>query len=476
MSSSPLIPSQSAWQFPNKKLWHRTVAILLSTFFFVSIALPVHAGQKGVSLESFKVVATDPGFVEIELVGSNDGSLGPVFLGATAKSKDGVIRSAGFRPTSVPVGQKVHFSVQVNRPGGREKQQTEFLAVLAYPSGGHPFLRNRFDWKYTWPAVAAPPPGGAPDSQADLSAEQKPWQILYENLEDEDFAALDLLMEEWNNPKERNRNGEWKLDDYRGALNYASDNNDDWGEKLQRIQKWKKFNPKSAGAAIAEARHWVNYAWHIRGCLCIADKDVDPVAMRVFGERMKRAEKVLLDSRKFASGNPLWYETYVGIAIATKRGDKFIEGLFEEGVRRHPYFQPLYATMADHWAPRGGGKADWKKVDELVNRAVNLTSDTDGQGNYAWLYAEISSQQKIEVDILEDSLVSWPKMRDSFEELIKRYPSADNLNEFAAFACRARDKETFLNLSVKIQGRIVDSKWPSNYSIDLCNHRFMQYS
>lgn len=428
--------------------------------------------QKNVSIDSFRVVNTGPDSADIELVGSNDGSQGQLCLGASAKSRDGIVRSEGFPPYVLPVGQPFHIPAKVMRPSGSEPLHTDALAVIVYPCGKEIILSRIFDWPYDWPARAENPSAGKTTGNAGPIA-NKPWQIFFQDLNELDFASLDALMERWNNPNERDQNGEWKLDGFRDALNYTAQNSD-WHGDLERIQKWRKFNPKSPGAAIAEAKYWVAYAWHIRGYEY--NSDVDPVAIKVFHQRMSRAEQVLKESRGYAAHNPLWYETYLEISVDDKRDDEFITQLFEEGIRKYPYFQPLYAGMAKRWSPWSGENADWKKVDELVNQAATLTKPRDGDIDYALLYAQINDRQKIEFDLFQDSLASWPRMRDSFEEWVKRYPSDDNFNQFAAYACRAGDKEAYLGIRPKIQGHIVRGKWPSNYSIDLCDHRFMQYS
>ncbi len=361
---------------------------------------------------------------------------------------------------------------QVSRPDGSGRRQTDVLMVMVYPCGKDIVLRRKFDWSYVWPEKATTSLIGG-DEKAELSARHLS-SVFYENWMDEDFGALDDLIEKWNNPTERDTNGGWKLDVCRNA--FLNSSSEIWTLKgsLQRIQRWREFNPKSAEAVVAEAQYWVAYAWHIRGRE--TSGEVDPVAIRVFGERMKRAEKILKDSKGFASANPLWYEAYLDIAIATKRDEEFIENLYTEAIRRHPYFQPLYLDMAKYWAPRSREKANWEKVDEVVNQAVALTHDIDGISNYALLYAQINDLQKYEFNIFQDSFVSWTKMKDSFEDLVQHYPSSDNLNEFAAFACQAGDKETFLTIRAKILNRIVPYKWPGNYSLDLCDHRFMKYT
>ncbi len=400
--------------------------------------------------------------------------MGPICLGVIAKSRDGLARSEGFPPIIVPVGQHLGIPSRVIRPPGDKALATNFLMVMVYQCGKDVFLRRQFDWPYIWVAMPPDVSGHAVSETPDLGA-RNPWVAFSENLGDEDFASLDAEMAKWNSPKERDPDGDWTLDGFRSVfVNYAVQSRD-WKKDLQRIQEWQAFNIKSPGAAIAEAKYWVAYAWHIRGSGYT--RDVDPVALRVFRERMGRAEQVLKNAKSFASSNPLWYETYLDIAVATKRKEEFVTHLFEEGIRRHPYFQPLYTDMASLWTPYTPtvrDKADWRKVNKLVNQAVALTADIDGISNYARIYAELNSKQRSEFDLFRDGLVPWTKMRDSFEDLVKRYPSVANLNEFAGFACQVGDKDTFVKLKLQIKGRVLPEKWPGNHSPDLCDHMFLR--
>lgn len=300
----------------------------------------------------------------------------------------------------------------------------------------------------------------------DLTVDFSTSLTTYEYLKDQDFAALDAMVNKWNNPEVRDIDGLWTL-----SVNWGSCTSGiNWKESIHFMQKWQKSNPESIAAVIAETKCWIDGAWSIRGSESSAD--VDPVAMKVFTERIEHAEKILKDSKAFASKNPLWYDTYLGIAIAMKLDSSFIENMFNEGVSKYPDYHGLYIRMIQYWAPNNGRSTDWKKIDDIVNQAVSMTSSKDGITNYARLYAWVGYQQKLEFDFFKNSLVSWPKMRASYEELVKRYPSDSNLNEFAVYACRAGDKDSYLKLRTQIKRRVLKYKWPSNYSIDLCDHVF----
>ncbi len=427
--------------------------------------------QSGVSIDSFHVLTANPESVSIELIGSNDGSMGALCLGALAKSKDGLVQSESFPPIILPIGQHLIIPTQVIRPQGTGKLYTDYLYVMVYSCGKETVLKAKLSWQYIWPESPSRTSRNAVVAPDNLVASH-PALAIRRNFEDEDYSALDELLGEWNNPKVRDQNGEWKLDSFRSVFLNYSDGTRDWKNDLRRITEWRKFNPKSAGGAIAESKYWIAYAWHIRGCEC--NVNPDPVAVKVFRKRMKKAEEILIDSKVFASNNPLWYEAYLDIAVATKRKRTFTEKLFVEGIRKHPYFQPLYFEMAKYWSPNYGGRTDWNEINKVVIKAVTLTKEIDGKANYALLYAQIDSIQKLEFDIFQDSSVLWSRMKASFDELIERYPSSDNINDFAAYACRAGDKSTYLNLRVKMKNSYEPNKWPSNYSLDMCDHTFMQ--
>ncbi len=92
---------------------------------------------------------------------------------------------------------------------------------------------------------------------------------------------------------------------------------------------------------------------------------------------------------------------------------------------------------------------------------------------YARLYWSISQREDLDFNLFRDSLASWPDMKHGFEDIIRNYPySAWNINNFAAFACIAGDKETFQSLRFRIGKTIIPGAWPENYSLDLCEYKF----
>lgn len=455
----------------NWKIGSGVERLFLCALFAMLAATTANAQQAKVSIESFQVIQVNSESVDIELIGSNDGSLGQICVGVIAKSKDGTVRSDRYQPMVLPIGIPARVVAQVQRPRGWSQINTDFLQVMVYPCGKEMYFRHKFAWAHSWPAIQATIPGEGADDP-DLGS-SNPELVFYMNMVEEEFAALDMLLEKWNNPKERDVDGNWKLNGFGGALGRLFQAKD-WGESIEFIRKWQKANFRSAGAAIAEARYWMSYASRIRGE--DARQDVPQVVMNLYRDRMMRSEQALIKAKKFSMNNPLWYKTYLDVALASGHDGKFAEAVYENGIRRHPYFQPIYLSMVKYWLPIQGKEAHWDKVDALVSQAVTLTSEIDGRANYARIYAHISSLLEIEIDIFKESFASWNKLKLSFDELVAPYPSASNLNEYAIFACRAGDGEVFLRIRQKLTDRVLAAKWPSNYSIDLCDRKFMRFS
>lgn len=431
-------------------------------------------------IESFKVVWADATEAQLAFTVSinTPASKKPLYVGATAKTRDGTLYSSGYGSVKVTAGQHVHFEVMVDRPWVAEALQTDHLSMILYRTGGaykpiRPLVYVQLEWKHNWPAgQALLQPPRAPGMALSPEPRYSTTQIFNQNLGDEDFAALDLLLSEWNDPRVRDVNGDWKLSGFIPALDNMMAVNKKLG--LEIIQAWERFNPHSPGAAIAEARYWYDAAWKLAPCHCFSGLTTDPMVYKIFTQRMKHAEQVLLDARDYASANPAWYRAYLDVAIDSGRGVVVIDQTFQQAIKKFPDYPPIYVAMAGRWIPDGSGEVDWGKLEDLVSNAVDLTRETEDLQNYARIYVAIGSRQQSGWRAWMLSRISWPTMRDSFKELLKHYPSEDNLNEFASFACRANDRETYLTLMPMLSGHVEPDLWPRNFSVDLCNHHFMQ--
>ena len=236
---------------------------------------------------------------------------------------------------------------------------------------------------------------------------------------------------------------------------------------LEQIEAWRAHSPKSRHAPIVEAMYWDGYASYARGTGWA--NTVSAKAWELFRERKERARRTLRDAKQYAGENPLWQTEMITLAWDLDRSQKSVFALFRDAVRRDPWFLNHYFAVANRLTPRWGGDIDQYR--QFVEDAVKRTQATDGVTMHArlyWIYAGIEHDRPF-----GDLGIPWARMKAGFDDLIVRYPSPWNLNNYASFACRANDKEAFLRLLPKLTPKeIRQDAWPSGFSFENCKETF----
>lgn len=226
--------------------------------------------------------------------------------------------------------------------------------------------------------------------------------------------------------------------------------------------------PKSVGVALAEADYWHAYAWNARGERYAANVDQD--AWKLFYERSKKAEGLLLASRPYASANPLWGSIYLKLAPGLEWSKDDHLKLYRRLIAEHHYFYANYFIMANYATPKWGG--DWDLVDAIAREAEANTKDKEGAALYARVYWSVSGYGP-EFDLFAETRVDWPHMKQGFEDMAKQFPhSAWNMNAYASFACMAGDAKAFRAARERIGDAVESRAWSRGPSLDLCEHRF----
>ncbi|MFZ6656795.1 DUF4034 domain-containing protein [Undibacterium sp. TJN19] len=431
------------------------LSLLIAFTFCFSSAV---AQQDNFSINSFLIKKSDAQSMTIEVDCNNDGSKGQLFLGASVNSSDGMIRTFEEGRGIVPTGKNVKVSASFRRPPDNAVQKTDNLRLHLLSDKDGSFLSRNFSMPYVWEAT------DQPINETDLRF--KNFLLFGSNFNEGNFAAVDLLLDKLISSELTDLSGNWEMSWFESALNMEFGDKNDRGN-LKRIQQWRALNPKSIGAPIAEAIYWRGAAWRIRG----NEANVDPFALKLFRQRMNAAELALSRSRKYAARNPAWYEMYLLVSNENGKPLVFSENLYQEAIKRHPRFPNLYKTMALIYAPSNGFE-DWDKVERVIKTAVGNITEGSSAVVYTSMYKDIASHQQSDFDLFRDSLASWPTIKQGYEEMLKKTPDKQLLNEMAVYACRANDKETFNNLWVKIQGKPEKNIWPDNYTPDICMHRF----
>ena len=283
------------------------------------------------------------------------------------------------------------------------------------------------------------------------------WQV--DQLEAETEAVLES--------RQRLPDGRWRVDLlYDGFSTYFRRSHHE-DIDLDTLQKWQRAYPASKTAAVAQAAYWISSAWDVRGNASGAN--VPPKAVEEFQRRLRLARDALESSRAYATANPAWYELMISIGIDANWPLRDVRAVFDEAIAREPGYYSHYL--------RYGARLMWvgslDQFHKFADEAVARTRSTDGQTMYVRLYKELHGMHP-DANIFKEMGVSWPKMRAGFRDLVKRYPSRWNMNDFAAYACKSGDKKTFLELLPKVENNLDQFAWTRPFPFETCKELFLR--
>jgi hypothetical protein len=185
------------------------------------------------------------------------------------------------------------------------------------------------------------------------------------------------------------------------------------------------------------------------------------------------ARSVLEKSKSYASANPLWYYEMLAVATLERWSYAKKQSLFDKAVKTHGDFDPIYVAMAVSLSPVWGGSL--AQYHRFVDVAVDQTRPSEGEAMYATLYWNLSDLEPRK-DPFRDLDIPWTRMKAGFVALLERYPESEwNLHNFAAFACRAGDAQTFESLLPKLSedaATRMRGAWRNAYTFEYCRRLY----
>ncbi len=273
-------------------------------------------------------------------------------------------------------------------------------------------------------------------SQEERSASADPTGDIYAALYGEKFEQLDELYAQLRAPDVRAPDGKRMLENLQSV--FEIDFTNSAPARIDALlADWKSQAPGSPLRPIAEAYAWQQRAWKARGTGCYAH--ADSASRHAFNRLLDRAAAALREAEPAGRQSPLWYIAAIRVAGGQARPAADLDAILDEADRRFPAYEPLYAARLEFLEPDWGG--DFERIDQFVRDAVKRTQSREGHSFYALLYIRLASAPGCE-HLFEQSKVSWPDLKEAFEDLVARYPANRNRNLYATFACRARDVDT----------------------------------
>ena len=229
------------------------------------------------------------------------------------------------------------------------------------------------------------------------------------------------------------------------------------------MKGWISKYPESINAHLAYAHMLLEKAWSIRG-LDYTDR-VAPENWKPFHEQVEKARAFLVEYEEIGNSDPRWSNMIVGIANLQGVSEPEYEALANTALDRHPDYYPIYFEIMLHYVPKWGGSAD--ALEKFAREAVARSRSKEGHGMYARIYW-YASQSLYGNNLFQTSSVDWQEMKHGIDDVLKAFPDQWNINNFAKFACFARDREKTKKLIDQMSGDPIPDAWGDDTNFESC--------
>jgi hypothetical protein len=277
----------------------------------------------------------------------------------------------------------------------------------------------------------------------------------------EDFARLNEMSEDYRTTKSRTPSGVWRLTWFYfgiqaaiGERSQGMEREAAFRELEDRTAQWARDYPNSPAAHIAHSMVLISHAWAYRGNGYAYT--VKPESWAPFRRYIAMARANLETHKDVAAIDPRWYETMLTIARDESWDRSEFDALLAEALDREPRFYQTYFTALEYLLPKWHGGLG--EIEAFAQGATSRTSTSDGRGLYARIYW-YASQTQFQNGLFAGSFADWSRMKGGFDDVVASYPDAWNLNNYARFACLAKDKATTRALLERIDANVVSEAW-----------------
>lgn len=289
------------------------------------------------------------------------------------------------------------------------------------------------------------------------SAEQKEIQLqaltLFTN---KDYAGVDTLAAKYRTSKDRYADGMWKLAHVYIGLELGNDASDaEWEARIDQVTEWLLAREASITPRVLKARLLVSYAWKIRGGGW--SDSVKETQWKKFFERLQQATRTLKGANQLTERCPIFWSTWQRAALGLQMERKEYDALFAAATREFPDYWYYYTARATFLLPRWyGEEGDWERdLTQSADRVGGTTGDM--------LYAQVvwnTHHYGGGIDVFEGKKISWERVDQGFEQLLKAYPDSNAAKSERAFlAGLAGDKSKAQQYLADLNGEADAGIW-----------------
>lgn len=272
-----------------------------------------------------------------------------------------------------------------------------------------------------------------------------------------DYERLEALAAAWRDPLARNRDGLAKLVNFYEGCRPLRATEEAVAEFTARLDEWHRARPQAPEPLIAAAAMQTEYAWQARGTGFA--HTVTDEGWKLMGERLAKAETLLLEARKTGRMCPQWFSVMQTVALGQGWDRDRYEALFTEAVAFQPAYESFSMQKAYWLLPRWyGGTGEWERFASEAAR----TRDPALAARIPWRLAMVHT------NLFRETGIQWPFVQKGFEALLAAAPdSARNRSAYALFAGMAEDRATCRRELERLGEDVDMDLWVSWANVDL---------
>jgi hypothetical protein len=154
----------------------------------------------------------------------------------------------------------------------------------------------------------------------------------------------------------------------------------------------------------------------------------------------------------YAKVDPAWYLAMLNVGIDQGWDSQRFDALFAEATAAFPSYLFYYFTKGVYYSAKWPGSR--AQFDTFVEDTVRTTKSGMGQTMYARLHWTQATDT-----MFDDGQTDWKRMKAGFDDMLKDFPDDWNRNNFAHFACLARDWKTTREQIALIGPHIIGTAW-----------------
>ena len=333
------------------------------------------------------------------------------------------------------------------------------------------------------------------DEMAERYALKMKVRSLYQQ---QDFKSLNSMYMDALNNKTKTASGTLLLWHYYQAFNsyyntlYA-DQTQAWKQAEQGLAQWQQQYPDSAAPKILRARllagkseaYFDNRFLHPEKADCDTKLPMlDQIQAKLFSliptppeadtpsfigmscgfAYRDTAREYLKQMSPDVQRDPEWFVTQMEI-YSEDPDDAKCSKAFYEGIKKHPgYYNIYFHGVTCHFSNDRQKRMQMR--DYIARLAAANTKATEGDALYSRVYWVIESYC-CRKNLRKESMVDWPRMQKSMEQVLNKYPTQWNYANFAAIACLAEDQQLTRKLFLSIP-RYNANDWEDTETYERC--------